>query len=83
MSKEDVKLVRPTEGLKKGYGITKQHKTGIPVRPIVLSLNSVTCGAEEYLKSLVKPILEKCEFALDSTREFKKTIFSGQTEIWL
>ena len=36
------------------------------------SLNSVTIGAEEYLKGLVKPILNGCDFALGSTKQFKE-----------
>ena len=36
------------------------------------SLNTITSGAEEYLKGILKPIVENCEYSIQSTKEFKK-----------
>jgi hypothetical protein len=33
--------INPRESLKRGYGILKKHKPGIPLRPIVSSINSI------------------------------------------
>ena len=79
-SKEDETLVKPLEGLKRAYGVPKLHKQGAPVRPIVSSLNSITCGAEEYFKSLVKHILDKCEFSLNSIKQFKEKFLADKMQ---
>ena len=50
------------------------HKINEPIRPIVASYGSVTSGSEDYLLSLIKPIREKCTFAVKSTGEFKKSL---------
>ena len=80
MSNADNFLIRPTEGLKRGYGLPKLHKPGIPVRPIVSSLNSITSGAESFLKKLIRPILEECIFSCKSTREFKEKFLNDRNE---
>ena len=40
------------ESLKKGYGIPKNHKPGVPLRPIVSSFNSITVGVEQFLQNI-------------------------------
>ena len=53
MTNRDEYRTAPVENLKRAYGIPKNHKPGRPLRPIVSSINSITCGAEEYLKTLI------------------------------
>ena len=78
MSKEDEILVKPLEGLKRAYIIPKLHKPDARVKAIVFSLNSITSGAEVFLKGIVKPFLNKCEFSLDSTKFFNEKFLSGR-----
>ena len=47
---------------------------GRRLRPIVSSINSITCGAEEYLKTLIEPIVKKCKYSICSSKEFKAKI---------
>ena len=57
---EDYKI-KPLENLKRGYGIIKNHKDN-KLRPIVCSFNTMTSGAETYLRvsrSLNWHILDK------------------------
>ena len=63
--------VTPIETLKRGYGIIKNHKDGLPLRPIVSSLNTITSGVESYLKDLISPINQSCKYSVDSTLSFK------------
>ena len=65
-------LINPRESLKRGYGIPKNHKPGIPLRPIVSSLNSITVGGEQFLHDLISPIVKKCKHSLNSTKDFKQ-----------
>ena len=67
----DIYLIRPLESLKRANGLSKIHEPDIPVRSIVSSVNSVTSGAEIFLKRLVQPILNQCNFSGNSTKEFK------------
>ena len=43
----------------KCYGFPKIHKTGIPIRPIVSSMGSVTYGVAKVLAKLLKPLVGK------------------------
>ena len=74
LSDKEGYLINPKESLKRGYGIPKNHKPGIPLRPIVSSINSITVSGEQYLHNLIAPIAKKCKFALNSTKDFKEKI---------
>ena len=63
--------MKPNHALKKGYGVLKTHKTGWPMRPLVSSINSIPSGAEEFLLKLIEPIIEKCEYSINSSKKFK------------
>jgi hypothetical protein len=41
----------------------------------VSSLNSITSGAENFLKELISPINEACKYSVDSTLSFKTKFF--------
>ena len=71
---EEFKM-HPIETLKRGYGIIKNHKINLPLRPIVSSLDTITSGVENYLKELIAPINQNCKFSVDSTLSFKTKIF--------
>ena len=70
LTKGNKTLVKPKEGLKREYGIPKLYKNGHPLRPIINSINSITTGAERFSKDLIRPILEKCSYSVDSTKTF-------------
>ena len=74
LSDKEGYLINPKESLERGYGILKNHKPGIPLRPIVSSINSITVGGEQYLHNLMAPIVKKCKFSLNSTKDFKEKI---------
>uniref|UniRef100_A0A5S6Q520 Reverse transcriptase domain-containing protein n=2 Tax=Trichuris muris TaxID=70415 RepID=A0A5S6Q520_TRIMR len=38
------------------YGLPKTHKLGIPMRPVVASINSVTSKLCSYLKEIIRPL---------------------------
>ena len=80
LSKADNALIKPLEGQKRGYGVPKLHKTGHPLRPIISSINSITTGAERFLKNLICPILEKCEYSIDSTKSFKEKFLNDRVK---
>ena len=70
MSFSDYKLTEPLESIKKGFGILKIKKPGMPLRPIISSLYSITSGAEMYILKIIRPLLKKCEFSILSTKTF-------------
>ena len=41
------------------YGLTKIHKTGNPLRPIISSRGSVTYGVAKVLTKVLKPLVGK------------------------
>ena len=62
----------PNEQYKKGHGYLKLHKDGFPLRPIVSSTNSLTCGAESFLKKIFGPLVKRCTKVVNSTKQFKE-----------
>ena len=80
LANTDTILISPIEGLKRAYGLPKLHKVDIPVRPIVSSINSVTSGAEIFLKRLIQPILEQCTFSCNSTKDTVGLFYLNQ--VW-
>ena len=72
LTTSDSYKIKPTHSIKKSYGLAKNHKINIPLRPIVSSLNSITSGAESYLHNLISPIVKTCKYSVNSTIEFKK-----------
>jgi hypothetical protein len=63
-------LIEPSESIKKGYGISKVEKPGMPVRPMIRSIFSITSGAEKFILKIVSPFLKKRNFLLKSTKQF-------------
>ena len=49
----------------------KLDKNGHPLRPIATGYSSLVCNSERYLANLLKPLLEKCKYLIDSPRMFK------------
>ena len=54
----------------KFYGLPKIHKTGNPLRPIVSSRGSVTCGVAKVLSKVLKPLVGKSPCHNQSTGDF-------------
>ena len=48
ISVKDERRILPVEALKSAYGVPKNAKPGVPLRPIVSSLNSICTGAEAF-----------------------------------
>ena len=48
ISVKDERRIMPVEALKSAYGVPKNAKPGVPLRPIVSSLNSICTGAEAF-----------------------------------
>ena len=70
ISLNDHRSLTPYESIKKGFGILKVKKPGMPLRPIVSSLFSMTSGAEIYILKIIKPLLKNCVFSASSTKVF-------------
>ena len=54
----------------KFYGLTKIHKTGIPLRPIVSSMGSATYGVAKVIAKILKPLAAKLPHHIQSTSDF-------------
>ena len=51
------------------YGLPKIHKTGTPLRPIVSSRGSVTCGVAKVIAKVLKPLVGKSPHYIQSTSD--------------
>ena len=75
---DEFRQIKPFHSIKKGHGILKVHKPGMPMRPIINSRFSITSGSEKYILKLIQPLIKKCEYSLNSTlafnEKFKKII---------
>ena len=54
----------------KFYGLPKIHKTGNLLRPIVSSRGSVTYGVTKVLSKVLKPLVGKSPYHIQSTGDF-------------
>ncbi|KFD59269.1 hypothetical protein M514_28552, partial [Trichuris suis] len=60
------------------YGLPKIHKPGVPLRPVVCSVNSVTSRLCTYLKSITQPLTGGRSSHVTSHRDFCAALKSIQ-----
>ena len=58
----------------KFYGLPKVHKEGIPLRPIVSSIGSVSCETAKELSRILKPLVGKTTHHAKNTKDFIESI---------
>ena len=58
----------------KYYGLPKVHKTGIPLRPIVSSVGSVSYETAKELSKILKPLVHNTPYSVRNTQDFIHSI---------
>ena len=58
----------------KYYGLPKVHKTGIPLRPIVSSVGSVSYETAKELSKILKPLVGNTPYSVRNTKDFIHSI---------
>lgn len=53
-----------------GRGLLKMHKEGIPLRPIVGTIEAPTYGLHKYLMGLLKPMVGMCDHHVKNSKMF-------------
>ena len=71
--------IKPQMSISTLYGTIKDHKNNLPLRPIGTAYDSLTLGAENYIKKLLSPLLENCAYAINSQIEFKNRFLECKT----
>ena len=74
--KEEVyRRLYPTgAGSPKFYGLPKIHKSGIPLRPIISSIGTVTYNTAKELARILKPLVGLSNHHVHNTRDFVEQI---------
>ena len=62
------------------YGLPKIHKKNIPLRPIVLSIGSVTYSVAKELAKIIKPLVGTTKHHVNNTKEFADEIKKTKLE---
>ena len=57
-------------GSPKFYGLTRVHKEGMPLRPLVSSLGAVTYETSKELSRILKPQVGKSPYQVQNNKEF-------------
>lgn len=70
-----IRSLFPSHSLSSFYGTVKLHKSSEHLRGNA-SYDSMVNNAETFLKKLIKPLLNECEFSLKNTKHFKETFFT-------
>ena len=71
LSTQKYKQLYPTRAVPpKFYGLTKIHKTGTPLRPIVSCRGSITYGVAKELSCIIKPLVGQSPHHLKNTQHF-------------
>ena len=63
----------------KFYGLPKVHKSGMPLRPIVWSIGSVTYETSKELSIILKPLVGRSPHHVQNNQEFLKQLGDHQT----
>ena len=58
----------------KFYGLPKVHKSGMPLRPIVSSIGSVTYETSKELSRILKPLVGRSPHLVQNNQEFLKQL---------
>ena len=61
-------------GFPKFYGLPKIHKEGIPLRPIVSSIEVVSYETSKELARILKPLMGKSPYQVQNTKDFIQQI---------
>ena len=84
IAEELYKRLYPTgAGSPKFYGLPKIHKPGIPLRPIVSSIGTVTYQTSKEVARILKPLVGKSPHHVKNTQDFIdqiKGIYLGQDQ---
>ena len=71
MSEELYKRLYPTgAGSSKFYGLPKIHKLGIPLRPIVSSIGTITYQTSKEVGRILKPLVGRSLHHVKNTQDF-------------
>ena len=71
LSTQKYKQLYPTSAVPpKFYGLSKIHKAGTPLRPIVSSRGSITYGIAKELSHIIKPLVGQSPHHLKNTQHF-------------
>ena len=75
IKKNTYKRLYPTGACSpKYYGLPKVHKLGIPLRPIVSSIGSVSYDTAKELSKILKPLVGKTSYSVKNTKAFIQSI---------
>ena len=75
LNEETYKRLYPTgAGSPKFYGLPKIHKTGIPLRPIISSIGTVTYNTAKELAKILKLLVGLSNHHVHNTRDFVKQL---------
>ena len=80
LPKTVVTNMHPLYSISDFYGMYKCHKKDEPIRGIVTSFNSLVCNSENFIQTLIQPIVDECEFAVDSLGDFKTKFLKEKTK---
>ena len=71
LSEEVYRRLYPTgAGSPKFYGLLKIHKPGIPLRPIISSMGTVTYNTAKELAKILKPLVRLSTHHVHNTKDF-------------
>ena len=71
LNEESYRRLYPTgAGSPKFYGLPKIHKPGIPLRPIISSIGTVTYNTAKELVKILKPLVGLSKHHVHNTRDF-------------
>ena len=73
-------LLQPASSICKLYGKVKVHKEHWPIRGICTGYSHMVLGAETYLKKILKPLLNRCSYLVNSQLAFKNKFMLQKTK---
>ena len=73
-----IRSLFPIYSLSSFYGSPKLHKKGEPLRGLATAYDALVSNAETFLKVLLKPISEECNFSIKNNKTFKEKFLKDQ-----
>ena len=73
-----IRSLFPKYSLSNFYGSPKLHKVGEPLRGLATAYHALVHNAENFLKTILKPISDECSYSVRNTKVFKERFLNDR-----
>ena len=80
LPKEMIRTLHPPSSVSEFFGLIKCHKVNEPIRGICTGYNSLVSNSETFLKKLLQPLVDECQYSINNQINFKTKFLEDKTK---